>query len=109
MTVDSYSAADGQCYRLSNMGVGYYAEADTFRRWTKNPIGEVNLYYEGCHENKAKWTSYVIGRMMGAAGLTGSTWANRVMSRTSGVQYPSATTDGPALTGLYRPQYWGLY
>ena len=107
MTIDSYSAADGSCWKYTNTS---YATADTFRRWTNNPVGWVNLYYEGCQVNKYKWTAFVIGHLLGLQHLSGQTWSSRVMSlSTSTTQYPSASTDGPAVDGLYAPDYFGWY
>lgn len=112
MTIDTYSAADGRCTKLTNT---YYSTADTFRRWTGDPanvVGWVNRYYEGCYSTstaRAKNTSIAIGAALGMATLSGSTWASRVMSLNSAVYYPSASTDGPSLTYLYQPRYFGWY
>jgi hypothetical protein len=112
MTIDTYSAADGRCYKLTNT---YYTTADTWRWWTGNPlnvVGWVNRYYEGCWSTanlRAKWTSLVIGRILGANELSGSTWASRVMSTTSAVIYPSASTDGYDVGNLYLGVYYGRY
>jgi hypothetical protein len=112
MTIDTYSSADGRCTKITNQ---YYATADTFRRWTGDPanvVGWVNRYYEGCYSTsnaRAKSTSIVIGAVLGLKTLSGSTWASRVMSLNSGVYWPSASTDGPALSYLYEPRYFGWY
>lgn len=112
MTIDTYSAADGRCTKITNQ---YYSAADTFRRWTGSPenvVGWVNTYYWSCYgtaNNRAKSTSTAIGAVLGLATLSGSTWASRVMSLTSAVYYPSASTDGAALSQLYEPRYFGWY
>lgn len=112
MTIDTYSAADGRCHKITNQ---YYAAGDTFRRWTGSPanvVGWVNRYYEGCYgtaNERAKSTSTVIGAVLGLKTLSGSTWASRVMSLNSAVVWPSASTDGAALTALYEPRYFGWY
>lgn len=107
MTIDTYSAADGRCHKITNSS---YAVGDTYERWTNNPIGWVNTYYSSCYGSanaRAKSTSTIIGAILGLKTLSGSTWASRVMSLNSAVIYPSATTDGPALTDLYAPRYFG--
>lgn len=112
MTIDTYSAADGTCYKLTNVGGGFYASADSFRRWTSNPVGLVNRYYEGCWSTallRQKWTAIVIGRLLGAAELHGSQYDGRGMSVTSAVYGPSANTDGQTVTDLYYPSYYGIY
>lgn len=112
MTIDTYSAADGQCYKLTNQN---YVTDDTWRWWTGDPlnvVGWVNRYYEGCWSTSAlrtKWTSLVIGRVLGANALSGSTWASRVMSTTSAVIWPSASTDGNDVGNLYLGVYYGRY
>lgn len=109
MTIDTYSAADGKCWNITNT---VYATADTYRRWTNNPVGWVNRYYEGCYstpELRAKWTSIVIGMLLGANQLHGSGWDSRVMSTTSGVNYPSASTDGSDMRMNYYGYFYGIY
>lgn len=110
MTIDTYSAADGRCHKITN---AYKAAGDTFDRWTGSPanvVGLVNRYYSSCYGSanaRAKSTSTIIGAILGLKTLAGSTWASRVMSLTSAVYYPSASTDGPALTDLYAPRFFG--
>lgn len=115
MTIDTYSAADGRCYKLTNVDYPSWTtsvSSNGFRLWTNNPVGWVNRYYEGCWGTallRQKWTALVEGRILGMKELTGSTWASRVMSTTSAVYAPSASTDGPAISDLYNGQYLGWY
>jgi hypothetical protein len=112
MTIDTYSAADGQCVKLSNT---YYATADSYRRWTGSPanvVGWVNRYYEGCWSTallRQKWTAIAIGEVLGANLLSGSSYAGRGMSATSGLYGPSRNTDGVTMDDLYLGLYEGIY
>lgn len=112
MTIDTYSAADGRCSKLTNT---YISQADSFHRWTGNPanvVGWVNRYYEGCWSTsllRDKWTAIVIGQILGAKQLNGSQYAGRGMSVTSALYGPSANTDGDSIDALYDEFYEGIY
>lgn len=112
MTVDTYDAVDGRCVKLTNTTTSI---GDTFDRWTNNPIVWVNMNAaQACGSTafrRAHWTSYGIGRALGAQGLNSSEWANRVMCMCSQdtVAWPSGTTDGVGISNLYNEVYAGTH
>ena len=112
MTVDTYSAADGNCVKLTNT---YISQADSFHRWTGNPLNVVawvNRYYSGCWGTsllRDKWTGIAIGEALGANTLYGDAYAGRGMSATSALYGPSRNTDGLTIDYLYWNMYEGIY
>lgn len=112
MTIDTYSAQDGQCTKLTNT---YISQADSFHRWTGNPlnvVGWVNTYYEGCYSTsllRDKWTAIAIGQVLGAKILYGQQWAGRGMGANSPLYGPSRNTDGATIDNLYYEFYEGIY
>lgn len=112
MTIDTYSAPDGLCTKLTNT---YIAQADSFHRWTGNPanvVGWVNRYYSSCWGSsllRDKWTAVAIGRVLGARQLAGTAYNGRGMSSSSQLYGPSASTDGVSIDNLYNEFYEGIY
>jgi hypothetical protein len=116
-TVDTYSALDSSCVRV----IGAYwttnpiGSTDGFRTWTNTPVSEVqvnsNYNCNSTGQRRAHWVSVAIGMILGLRhqGSTETSFASRVMCDCSQdtVAYPSASTDGDAVTRLYRGDWVG--
>jgi hypothetical protein len=113
MTIDTFNDPNwGSCFKITNAFVtGTYGTYQTMRYHTQNPVGLVNTAYNctSTATGRAHWTSMVIGIIMGLKRLDGASWAGRVMCYCAQFGYPSASTDGDAISKLYQHYYVGIY
>lgn len=114
MTIDTYSAADGNCVKFTNVSPypTYFTYADSFTWWTNNPVGYVNTFYATCYGTallRQKFTAIAEGFLLGARILSGPSWNGRGMSTTSQLYGPSASTDGVDVGNLYNDFYHGIH
>lgn len=110
MTIDTFHDPNwGTCYKMTNITNDYVWNG--WRINYNNPVGWVNTAYNctSTAVQRAHWTSFVIGRALGLKRLDGSQWAGRVMCYCAQFGYPSASTDGDALTKGYDGTFVGGY
>lgn len=110
-TVDTYSAADGYCGKITG---GTTTTNNGYRVWTNNPVFLVNTYSGYyCVDSTVRrnhQTSVAIGTAIGFQNLTSSGWASRVMCSCSSNTIGFATTnEGHEAAALYRGFYIGGY
>jgi hypothetical protein len=111
-TVDTYSALDGRCYKITR---GDYTTNGTlgFYVYTENPIMwvQVNTAYN-CNSTgfrRTHWLAVAIGEVLGLGSLPStSAYASRLMSpQTQDTLAGPSSSDAGSLNGLYGGNYVG--